>query len=198
MITIAVRAAIDGQVDSVAAFQLLMDFERYPEQASAVREVRVVRGESRVTSEWAVNFRGGILRWKETDFFDLNGLRIEFSQIEGDLQSFDGAWSVREKHGRVEVDFDAEVELGIPSLATLLEPAAERALVQTIQEILRGLFGSRVKFVWPLAVAGASSSLTTKLESRLASPLNLPRSGAREQGAPGMAESLPRLDDVPS
>ena len=75
-------------------------------------------------SQWEVNFRAGILRWREEDRFDRAALSIAFRQLEGDVAIFDGVWRCTDAPDGCEVTFDARLDMGIPSLADALEPIA--------------------------------------------------------------------------
>lgn len=135
----------DADADTV--FARLSDFERYPEFTDAVREVQVTHREDGVIdSEWAVNFRNGILRWTENEIVDQAMRSITFAQTTGDFASFDGTWRVEQGAGHVVIRFDAEFDLGMASLAAILDPIAERALTENLQRILSGLNGPSTTF----------------------------------------------------
>jgi hypothetical protein len=51
-----------------------------------------------------------------------------------------------QKPGAVEVEFTAVFDLGMASLAAILDPIAEQALRDSIELILRGLLGEQVSF----------------------------------------------------
>jgi ribosome-associated toxin RatA of RatAB toxin-antitoxin module len=136
--------------DADAVYARLCDFERYAEHTDAVREVAVTRISGRpdgprvVESEWSVNFRNGILCWSERDELDPAERTIRFSQTEGDFEQFDGDWVVRQAGTDVTVRFGAAFDLGMPSLAAIIEPVAARTLRDNISRIARGLLGERV------------------------------------------------------
>lgn len=142
--------AVVHDADADAVFARLSDFARYPEFTDAVREVRVTRQEDGVVdSEWAVNFRNGILRWSEREVVDHGTRRIAFTQTTGDFESFDGTWRVEQDTGRVVIRFDAAFDLGMASLAAVIDPIAERALIENLQRILSGLNGPSTTFDGP-------------------------------------------------
>lgn len=135
----------DADVDTV--FARLSDFERYPEFTDAVREVRVTHhADGAVDSEWSVNFRNGILQWTEREIIDQAARCITFAQTKGDFASFGGTWRVEDGAGHVVVRFDAAFDLGMASLASILDPIAERALIESLQRILSGLNGASTTF----------------------------------------------------
>lgn len=133
--------------DATAVFDRISDFPRYADYTDAVREVRIEQREGdHLTSVWAVNFRNGVLCWTERDHIDAQALEIEFEQTAGDFASFTGSWRVEQVEGNVAVLFTATFDLGMPTLAAIIDPIAEQALVDNIQAILRGLLGETVVF----------------------------------------------------
>lgn len=123
-------------------YALLSDFRSYPHYMSSVRQVEIREdlGTSCI-SAWEVEFRDGLLRWTERDTFLRERLRIEFAQIDGDLEAFAGSWEVTPAQEGSTVTFSALFDLGIPSLAAFLEPVAQAALEENVARMLRSLFG---------------------------------------------------------
>jgi ribosome-associated toxin RatA of RatAB toxin-antitoxin module len=129
-------------------FPLLSDFERYQDQCEAVRSVTFTeRNGNHSISEWEVNFRQGIMRWTERDVFDLDGLAIRFEQIEGDAKHFSGVWYLSDTADGCAIRFNADFDMGVPSISDIIEPIAERALQENIESILHGLLGDGVRIV---------------------------------------------------
>jgi ribosome-associated toxin RatA of RatAB toxin-antitoxin module len=134
--------AAPGQT-AAELYPVLRDFERYPALTKAVRSVTIHRADADLTvSSWEVNFRGGILRWTEEDRFDPATWTITFHQTAGDVERFDGTWRLEDAPDGCRVYFDADLDLGIPALGSILEPIAERALKDNIEAILLGLFAA--------------------------------------------------------
>ena len=132
-------------VSATAAFRTLADFSRYPEQTDAVRSVTVTQSDATsAVSQWEVNFRSGILRWTEQDTFDVDRCRIDFCQIQGDVDTFEGSWACTDEPAGCVIEFEARLDMGIPSLADALEPIAVRTLVENTVVIVRGLFATDV------------------------------------------------------
>jgi ribosome-associated toxin RatA of RatAB toxin-antitoxin module len=134
--------------EPAAVFEALSDFERYPQATDAVRQVTVTPyTTSTVASSWEVNFRTGILRWKEQDEFDREARTIRFTQIEGDLEHFSGVWHVDEHDDGCVVRFVAQFDMGIPTLAAMLDPIAEGALRENVSNIIRCLIDHPLEIV---------------------------------------------------
>lgn len=142
--------------DSPAAkvFDRLRDFAAYPEYTDAIREVRVTEvDENTIDSQWSANFRNGVLCWSERDRIDPVDLTIGFTQTDGDFEQFDGGWYVQQDGAATTIRFTAVFDLGIPSLASLIDPIAARTLLDTIGLIARGLFGAGVTLHEPEPLA---------------------------------------------
>jgi carbon monoxide dehydrogenase subunit G len=105
-------------------------------------------------SDWEVNFRNGVLKWQEIDRVDREARTMTFVQTEGDLASFSGEWRVEADGDATTVYFRADFDLGIPSLATMLDPVAERALRSNISELISAFASPQVAvFAEPSAAA---------------------------------------------
>jgi ribosome-associated toxin RatA of RatAB toxin-antitoxin module len=150
MRTVLIEAAVpDASADDV--FARVCDFSSYPRHADVVREVEVTaRVDGTMESDWSVRFRNGILCWTERDVLRPDAGRIDFEQVDGDFESFAGGWTVRQAGDGVHVRFEASFDLGMPSLAPMIDPIAERSLVETIEAVLVGLLGERVVVVAPV------------------------------------------------
>ena len=183
MPSVTLEATVPG-ADPAAVFTRLADFSAYPRYTAAVRKVTVTGvDDDIVASHWSVNFRNGVLCWSERDRIDLAALTIDFAQVDGDFERFDGTWRVTAQpaadrgdggaHGRVgspgpagpapgatqvldvRVHFSATFDLGMPSLAAILDPVARQALTESIGLILRGLFGEHIHIAEASATVAA-------------------------------------------
>lgn len=128
-------------------YSRLADFGRYPEFAPSVLGVDLdggseAEGADSCQSTWEVTFRNGVMRWTEIDYFRRDRLAIEFEQESGDLALLRGSWLVVPNDDDATIEFELEFDLGLPGLETFLEPVAERALLENMQEIVRHLFDS--------------------------------------------------------
>ncbi|WP_432092893.1 type II toxin-antitoxin system RatA family toxin [Streptomyces sp. bgisy100] len=123
------------------AYARIADFERYPSLVAAVRQVTVHPGTppEPLHSDWEVDFRNGVLSWSEADTFDDDHQAITFEQTSGDFESFTGRWQVEADGDGCLVRFEATFDFGLPSLAGIVEPVAERVLRENILAILDGL-----------------------------------------------------------
>ena len=140
------------RADAGQVFATLADFNRYSALVDVVRSVDLQRpGTTGTTgtafSDWVVEFRGGLLCWREEDWFDEQRLRLDFRQTEGDFDEFFGGWQLEQTPDGVRTALIADFDFGVPSLASIIEPVAERVLTDVTQLILTGLFGPEVSFI---------------------------------------------------
>ncbi len=136
------------------SFARIQDVERYASLTPTVHEVIVSESTAREQlSDWRVAFRGGVLCWTERDHIDRRARTMEFVQVEGDVDRFDGRWTVLPTASGCEVRFEAVVDLGIASLAPIVDPVARATLVEVISDILNGLFGHISVHDEPVGVA---------------------------------------------
>ncbi|MGV9214113.1 SRPBCC family protein [Micromonospora sp. RB23] len=155
---VEIQAFLPGG-DGGAVFDQLVDFERYPQLVDVVQTVTVQSPADarRVVSSWEVLFRNGILAWTEADDLDRDRLTIAFDQLDGDFDEFSGAWTLRQDPDGVAMTFVASFDFGVPSLASIIDPVAERVLTETIHHVLRGLFPAVVIPDGVLATAAAGT-----------------------------------------
>ena len=123
--------------DARAALARIAEFERYPELAADVRHVAARDG----GTDWVVNFRRGPMRWTERETVDPHALRIEFTQVDGDFETFTGSWQLVPGIGGCVVRFEVTYDFGIESLAGIMDPIAERVIKRVVCDVLAALFG---------------------------------------------------------
>ncbi|MCE6998374.1 SRPBCC family protein [Saccharothrix sp. S26] len=143
---VEVHAFIRG-VDAGTVFDTLADFRHYAELVDIVRSVDMETSPDGTTvSHWVVEFRNGLLQWTERDWFRRDELRLDFDQTDGDFDEFSGGWVLDPTPEGVRTAFITDFDFGVPSLASIVEPVAERVLSDVIQLILIGLFGDAAEF----------------------------------------------------
>jgi hypothetical protein len=146
--------------DPETVLREVTDFARWPRASELIREVRVQREpDGTDVSTWEVVFRQGLLRWSERDWLELERGRARFEMIEGDPHHFDGLWHVEAEAAGSSLVFDAEFDLGMPSLAHVLDPIAVAAIEEAIESVLRGLYGEDLEIDFTDAAPAASLSL---------------------------------------
>jgi len=129
-----IRAPIERVWDA------LLDIESYAESMETVRWARLVGADDAQVRrvEWSVLLKGSILEWEEEEQLDPKAHRVVFRQLRGDLEFFDGYWTLEALGpGATRANFEVEFEIGIPMLAEMLNPVAQRSLEENCAQMLR-------------------------------------------------------------
>ena len=140
-----VRLTVNSSSDPDEAYRAISRYEDYPEFVEDISSIRVRQDEQELSvstgqeitySDWEVVFRNGPLRWTEVDYHQPAERRIAFEQLSGDFDVFQGRWLVEANAAGSRISFEVMFDFGIPSLAGVLEPIAERVLKQSIFTIM--------------------------------------------------------------
>lgn len=137
-----VELHLDIAAPADVVWEAVVDIERYPQSMENVRTVTITREHSATHREsaWSVILQGSILQWEEADELDPKARIITFHQLSGDLLRFDGRWLVEPCNERASlVHFRVSFEIGIPLLADMLNPVAQRSLRENCIDMLRGI-----------------------------------------------------------
>ncbi len=114
----------------------LVDFERYPELMEDVIEVTILEQEKgTMVTSWEVLLNGSRFTWTERDTLTEPNL-IEFEQIDGDLEVWQGKWELLRVNGQLSAALTVDFDIGIPSLAEILDPIGERAIRSNCRQML--------------------------------------------------------------
>jgi coenzyme Q-binding protein COQ10 len=142
MPTVQVREVIPRNINDT--WNMICDFEKYPNLMEPVRNLRILdKKGNTLISEWEVNLKGSILKWTESDTKLPEKYRIEFTQMDGDLEQFNGYWQLSEMADtQTEVFLYTNFEIGIPMLRDMLDPVAKLAIEENSQTMLRA-FGEQ-------------------------------------------------------
>ena len=143
MRNVEVTASVAGRTAS-ELFPLLCDMEQYPKNSAAIIGLTVASSENGSSiSTWTVRFGHGVATWREEDYFDLPATTIRFKRLSGDIESFSGAWVLRDNENGCTIQFAADFDIGLPALASFIEPMIENTLRENITAILKGILGER-------------------------------------------------------
>ncbi len=96
-----VECTIDVTAPAATVYALAKEQERFPDFMPDVETVVVLeRHPDHVITRWKTLVEDAPIEWTENDRFDDERLRIDYALIEGDLDTFEGAWTF-EQHGDV-------------------------------------------------------------------------------------------------
>jgi ribosome-associated toxin RatA of RatAB toxin-antitoxin module len=136
-----VTVTLEINVPIHVAWSRIIDFASYPRFMNNVESAEIRRADvSKVVTSWQARLKGSILRWTDESVLDRDRWRIEFNQLDGDLERFDGYWQLTTlgEHG-TQVCLAIDFEVGIPQLRALLNPAAGAAIKENCESMLRDL-----------------------------------------------------------
>lgn len=123
-----------------AVYELAKDQERFPEFMPDVETVKVLeRHADRVISRWKTLVEEAPIEWTEEDRFDDGALRIDYALLEGDLDTFEGAWTFEERDGLTHVLLTVEYDFGVPTLAELIGPTLQKKVLENSEMMLKAL-----------------------------------------------------------
>ncbi len=135
-----VEVTIDIAAPARAVYELAKDQERFPDFMPDVESVRIVeRDGARVVSRWKTLVEDAPIEWIEEDRFDDDALRVDYKLLEGDLETFEGAWTFTNGGALTHVTLGVEYDFGVPTLAELIGPTLHRKVRENSEMMLAAL-----------------------------------------------------------
>ena len=135
-----VECTIDVEAPARAVYELAKEQERFPEFMPDVETVVVLeRRPDGVVTRWKTLVEDAPIEWTEEDRFDDERLRIDYALIEGDLDTFQGAWTFEQAGGRTRVVLGVEYDFGVPTLAELIGPTLQKKVRENSEMMLAAL-----------------------------------------------------------
>ncbi len=135
-----VVCTIDVAAPAVTVYELAKEQERFPEFMPDVETVVVLeRHADRVVTRWKTLVEDAPIEWTENDRFDDQRLRIDYALIEGDLDTFEGAWTFEQDGDVTRVVLSVEYDFGVPTLAELIGPTLEKKVRENSDMMLAAL-----------------------------------------------------------
>jgi len=135
-----VECSIDVAAPAAAVYELAKEQERFPEFMPDVETVVVLeRHADHVVTRWKTLVEDAPIEWTENDRFDDAALRIDYALIEGDLDTFEGAWTFEQRGGVTHVVLTVEYDFGVPTLAELIGPTLEKKVRENSEMMLAAL-----------------------------------------------------------
>lgn len=122
-------------------WSLLRDLSNYPRLMEPVHALDIIEdGADWTIAEWEVELKGSMLKWIEREERFPQEYKINFQQISGDLEKFEGYWKLESLSSLVtQASLKIDFEIGIPMLKDMLEPIAEKALRENAKKMLLSL-----------------------------------------------------------
>jgi len=123
------------------SWELVNDLDAYAGVMEHVRSLEVLeRGTNYRVTAWEVDVKGCVMRWVEHEDLDPDHYRIEYRQVEGDLEDFQGFWQLYPVTDDISrVVLSVRFEIGVPMLSEMLNPIAEHAIRENSRAMLMSL-----------------------------------------------------------
>ena len=135
-----VECSIDVEAPAATVYELAKEQERFPEFMPDVETVVVLeRHPDRVITRWKTLVEDAPIEWTEEDRFDDGALRIDYALIEGDLDTFEGAWTFEQDGTATRVVLGVDYDFGVPTLAELIGPTLEKKVRENSEMMLAAL-----------------------------------------------------------
>jgi ribosome-associated toxin RatA of RatAB toxin-antitoxin module len=121
-------------------YELAKDQERFPQFMPDVETVTVLeRHPEFILTRWKTLVEEAPIEWTEEDRFDDERLRIDYKLVEGDLETFEGAWTFEERDGMTHVLLSVDYDFGVPTLAELIGPTLQKKVIENSEMMLAAL-----------------------------------------------------------
>jgi coenzyme Q-binding protein COQ10 len=135
-----VETSIAISAPARVVYELAKEQERFPEFMPDVESVSVLeRHSDRILTRWKTLVEEAPIEWIEEDRFDDVALRIDYALTEGDLDTFEGAWTFEESDGVTNVKLTVEYDFGVPTLAELIGPTLQKKVRENSEMMLAAL-----------------------------------------------------------
>ena len=135
-----IEATIEVDAPAAVVYELAKEQERFPDFMPDVETVVVLeRHPGRVVTRWKTLVEDAPIEWTENDRFDDERLRIDYALIEGDLDTFEGAWTFEQRGALTHVVLSVEYDFGVPTLAELIGPTLEKKVRENSEMMLLAL-----------------------------------------------------------
>lgn len=121
-------------------YELAKEQERFPDFMPDVETVVVLeRHADYIVTRWKTLVEDAPIEWTEEDRFDDSVPRIDYKLIEGDLDTFEGAWTFDERADCTFVRLTVEYDFGVPTLAELIGPTLAKKVRENCEMMLAAL-----------------------------------------------------------
>ena len=135
-----VESRIEIAAPASLVYALAKEQERFPDFMPDVESIVVLeRRRDGMVTRWKTLVEDAPIEWTEDARFDDAALRIDYALIEGDLDTFEGAWTFEQSDGFTRVVLTVDYDFGVPTLAELIGPTLQKKVRENSEMMLAGL-----------------------------------------------------------
>lgn len=116
----------------------LIAFEDFSDLVKTIESVKISKNpDGTCTSDWVALLDDCRIEWTESDVFNEEIYTIDFRQTVGDFREMWGRWKLTPlRSDETQIELVIEFDIGIESLAPLLNPLVESAIVEHSELII--------------------------------------------------------------
>src|SRR3989338_7360372 len=120
--------------------RLLTRVWEFSEHVPTIAEVTVLeKSRHTVKTKWSLLVDDIPIQWIEEDTLDLRKNTIRFRAIEGDLETFGGAWQFEDHPGGTKVSVTIRLSVGIPAIKDFADEYIRKLVAKNFNAILEAL-----------------------------------------------------------
>ncbi|MDD5729666.1 MAG: SRPBCC family protein [Candidatus Omnitrophica bacterium] len=120
--------------------RLITKVWEFPEYMPNVKEATVIhKSHNRITTKWKIQVDSIPISWVQEELLALHHNAIYFKSIEGDLESFEGAWKFEDQPNGTLVSVEVSLRIGIPVIKDFASHYLKRLLTKNFEGMLEAL-----------------------------------------------------------
>jgi ribosome-associated toxin RatA of RatAB toxin-antitoxin module len=137
-----IELSVLAKQEQKKVYKILRNIEEYPKFMRSLKKIEVIeRGANRLVTHWEVDIEGTIITWNEENIFDDTQMKMRFKMIEGDYNSYEGEWKIKNAPAGTEISLSASFDWGIP----VFEKFVGNVLIMKARTYLKGTLRSLKK-----------------------------------------------------
>lgn len=121
--------------------RMISRMDYFPQYMPNVKQCLVMeKGPHYALTCWSVRIDDVPFSWKERDTFDFKNFTVHFRAIEGDLEHFEGKWTLLDHpSGGTEVIVEVDARIGVPLVEDVIGNVVAAKLKKNFEQLLAGM-----------------------------------------------------------
>lgn len=115
----------------------IQDFPKFMPNVTSCH-IRSITDRGAIT-EWKVLFDEIPIQWVQEDTFDFPNFTVSFKAIEGDIQSFEGQWILKDNPHGTEVQVSVRAIIGVPAIEHLIANQVHGIIKRNFEKMMDSL-----------------------------------------------------------
>lgn len=121
--------------------RLLTHLEQFSRYMPNIKKCEVVeKSRTSAVTSWKAEIDQIPISWTEKDEFDFRNFKVSFRAIDGDLECFEGCWTLLEHSPtHTEVTVEVEARIGVPMVEEVIGPILKKKIEKNFQLMLEAI-----------------------------------------------------------